>query len=142
MDSKVQLTKTSKKLAQVNKLLYKHQETINQFLGKFILCELCYKDLLYNYLTEKGKPNDKRTLNIDMRQVKPVAKLFALPMSKERLSVLFGSLETRGNQSAKKLRNSIMHSINQPAIEEIVNRKDELFEVLDEFIEIFSGENK
>ena len=51
------------------------------------------------------------------------------------LKRLFKANEKRGCRSARDLRNGIVHDLNVRDLEELMNRRDELFDLLDDYYE-------
>jgi len=53
---------------------------------------------------------------------------------KDLLTHLFGAEEKVGSRTVKKLRDSLTHSVNQKAIDELINREEELYGYMDQFL--------
>lgn len=105
---------------------------LDAFKNKFNVCESVYKIVLKEHQISKGKA-DFNYLKVTMTQV-PFALTFAgYDFDKELLNELFGSKSKRG-MTVKKLRDAVTHGINEKAVKEIMNRKDELFGYMDDFL--------
>ena len=105
---------------------------LDAFKNKFNVCESVYKIVLKEHQISKGKA-DFNYLKVTMTQV-PFALTFAgYDFDKELLNELFGSKSKRG-MTVKKLRDAVTHGINEKAVKEITNRKDELFGYMDDFL--------
>lgn len=123
--------------AELNRLerIQENAEVMNlldAFKNKFNVCESVYKIVLKEHQISKGKA-DFNYLKVTMTQV-PFALTFAgYDFDKELLNELFGSKSKRG-MTVKKLRDAVTHGINEKAVKEIMNRKDELFGYMDDFL--------
>lgn len=105
---------------------------LDAFKNKFNVCESVYKIVLKEHQNSKGKRN-LNYLKVTMTQV-PFALAFAgYDFDKELLNELFGSKSKRG-MTVKKLRDAVTHGIDENAVKEITNRKDELFGYMDDFL--------
>lgn len=115
--------------------IQKHVETIkllDEFKNKFNICESVYKVVLKEHQISKGK-TDTHYLKLIMTQV-PFALSFAgYSFKKELLNELFGSSSKKG-MTVKKLRDAVTHGINEKAVKEISDRKEELFGYMDDFL--------
>ncbi len=108
-------------------------EKINKFKEKFGTCEMVYKVILDDHQTKKGKKKTDRLL-ITMTQVPFALEYAGYDFEKEFLDKLFGSEEKIGQRSVKKLRDSLTHSMNQNAINELIEREEELHGYMDQFL--------
>lgn len=108
---------------------------IDEFKNKFLMCEYIYKIILEEHQKCKGKDIESRYLKIYMTQVPYALKFAGYNFEKNLLSQLFGPEERIGKKSAKKLRDALTHNPNNVNIEELVTRKEELFEYMNKFLE-------
>lgn len=105
---------------------------LDEFKNKFNICESVYKVVLKEHQISKGK-TDTNYLKLIMTQV-PFALSFAgYSFEKDLLNELFGSSSKKG-MTVKKLRDAVTHGINEKAVKEISDRKDELFGYMDDFL--------
>ena len=111
------------------------KELLDRYKNRFNLCESTYKLVLREHQI-RTKGEIKGQLKLDMRQV-PFAMQFAgYTVEKELLNRLFGSESSQGKRSAKKLRGSVTHGIEQHAVNEIKARRESLFQDMDDFLAI------
>lgn len=103
-------------------------QLLNQFKNKFNICETVYKVILFEHQKRKGRKTDSY-LQITMSQVPHALKFAGYDFDKALLNELFGARSNNG-KTVKKLRDEVTHGINQKAVEEIVDRKDELFDYM------------
>lgn len=104
-----------------------HNEKINTFINKFVVCEQIYK---IAFCRVKGQKCDK----IREDTVEVVFKNLNYSFSKDLLKNIFGSEKHSNKRSAKKLRDLFLHEINSSAIKEITTRYDELIGYMDVFL--------
>lgn len=107
-------------------------QLLNDFKGKCNLCESVYKIILVRYLQAKGKKTGKR-LVVDGRQVDAVLKFAGYGFDKAFLKELFGEKSANG-KTVKGLRDAVTHGIDSKAVQEITDRKAELFGYMDTFL--------
>ncbi len=125
--AKAELERLEKCLSEPNTV-----QILDEFKNKFNICETVYKVIL----DEHQKYKDNQTegfLKLDMRQVPYALKFAGYNFDRSLLNELFGNSSSKG-KTIKKLRNEITHGINKKAVEEILNRKDELFGYMDCFL--------
>ena len=109
------------------------RERINSFKEKFCICEIVYKVVLEDHQFNKnGKHLDR--LNVYMTQVPYVLNYAGYDFDKQLLTHLFGAEDRIGNRSVKKLRDSLTHSVNENAINELIDREAELNGYMDQFL--------
>ena len=116
--------------------IIKDAETIqllDYFKAKYNICETAYKIILREHQKHKGKTGIGY-LTVTMTQV-PFALDFAgYDFEKTLLTDIFGAKSDKGT-TVKKLRDAVTHGIDENAVKEIKNRKDELFGYMDSFLE-------
>ena len=115
--------------------LLKNQETeqlLDEFKNKFNICETVYKIFLKEHQKQKGKKVNEYP-KVDMKQVPYALKFAGYDFDKELLNNLFGSTSDKGT-TVKKLRDAVTHGISDKAVNEIINRKDELFGYMNSFL--------
>lgn len=108
---------------------------INDFKNKYLFCEIAYKTFLEEYLYQKTKrrPN---ALRVNMNQVPTVLKFAGHEIEKELLSKLFGSEKRVGIRTVKKLRDDLTHKVSKRAVDELYERKEELYDCMNSFLKI------
>lgn len=110
------------------------------FIDKFIRCEVAVKKVLTAYRKEKKGENVKGHEQLNMNIIPPALAWAGYSVSKAELEALFsgsGIYNKRGTKSAKKLRDGAMHEHNENDIQEIVDRFDELNDMMDAFLSYF-----
>lgn len=118
--------------------IYSDQEVtklLDDFKGKYNLCESVYKVILVRYQNAKGlKP--KEYLAVDGRQVEAALKFAGYNFDKALLTEIFGAKSQKGKtvHTVKKLRDAVTHGIASKAVQEITDRKEELFGYMDAFL--------
>ena len=118
--------------------IYSNQEVtklLDDFKGKYNLCESVYKVILVRYQNAKGlKP--KEYLAVDGRQVEAALKFAGYNFDKALLAEIFGAKSQKGKtvHTVKKLRDAVTHGIASEAVQEITDRKEELFGYMDAFL--------
>lgn len=118
--------------------IYSNQEVtklLDDFKGKYNLCESVYKVILVRYQNAKGlKP--KEYLAVDGRQVEAALKFAGYNFDKALLAEIFGAKSQKGKtvHTVKKLRDAVTHGIASKAVQEITDRKEELFGYMDAFL--------
>lgn len=118
--------------------IYSDQEVtklLDDFKGKYNLCKSVYKVILVRYQNAKGlKP--KEYLAVDGRQVEAALKFAGYNFDKALLAEIFGAKSQKGKtvHTVKKLRDAVTHGIASKAVQEITDRKEELFGYMDAFL--------
>ena len=111
----------------------------NAFIEKFTCCEILYKSMLADFKKEKGSCVDEKNLKIDMKELPSVIRYAGLSIDKNKvLDPLFsssGQYIKRNKKSAKQLRNAIVHKLSVEDMEEVRDRKSDLLELMNSFIE-------
>ena len=109
------------------------REKIHRFKEKFGICEVVYKVILENHQFNKTGKHPAR-MKVDMTQVPHALAYAGYDFDKALLTQLFGAEEKIGSRTVKKLRDSLTHSVNQKAIDELVDREEELHGYMDQFL--------
>lgn len=125
------------KLIELEKLLDSNKEIISEFKEQFNICETTYKVVLkeHQFFT-KGKRENEKDLKLTMTQVPYALNFAGYKFDKDLLSRLFGSNASDGKLTAKEIRNKLTHGIDQNALDELKNRKKELFNDMKLFIKL------
>lgn len=109
-------------------------QLLDEFKNKYNICETVYKVILKEHQNCKNN-NCNKYYKVDMRQVPYALNFAGYEYDKELLNNLFGSKES----SAKKIRDGITHGLDSKKIDEIKNRKKELFAYMDEFLYVIKN---
>lgn len=112
----------------------KDWEIVEGFKNQFAICEIVYKIVLRDHQSRLHSRNNNY-LTIDMRQVPFALKYAGYDFDNELLTNLFGSGESIGKRSVKKLRDALTHSIKDRDIEELKNREQELYGYMNSFLD-------
>lgn len=123
----------NKALAKLEELELSDLSLVENYKTRFAICEIVYKVVLKEYLSLKGKST--KALQLNMNQIKVAMPFAGYDFDEDFLRRLFGSEKTVGNRTAKKLRDDLTHEISKSALNELTTRKDELFGLMDEFLE-------
>ena len=144
MKPSYQLTFIKSDFAQYNVIL-KDEEIRNKIAGfvlKYISVEAFYKKLL---VVECEKDNIKLTakerehLDVKIPDVKRVLKYFEIDFNPDLIERIFGSNDKNYmNCSIKKLRNRLVHNVNDNVLRIILERYDDMNADLDAFISLFN----
>lgn len=134
-DEKKKLRDSAKSELERLEAIYSNKEInqlLNDFKAKYNICESVYKVILARHQKEKGKePVDY--LVVDGRQVLAALKFAGYGFDKVLLNEIFGSRSQNG-KTVKKLRDAVTHSVDSKAVQEITDRKEELFGYMDAFL--------
>jgi hypothetical protein len=106
---------------------------VDDFKEKFSICEIVYKIILEDHQFNKIGKRPER-MKVTMTQVPYALDYAGYDFDRDLLTRLFGAEEKVGIRSVKKLRDSLTHSMNQRAVEELTNRCEELHGYMDSFI--------
>lgn len=107
-------------------------QLLNDFKDKYNLCESVYKVILAEHQKVKGH-KETDYLKVTMKQVPYALKFAGYDFDKALLKELFGEKSTKG-KTVKKLRDAVTHGIDSKAVQEITDRKAELFGYMDTFL--------
>jgi len=108
----------------------------NEFLAKFTLCEIACKSVIEYYKKTQDESIDVKEIKLDMRSIPAAFAKFNYNIDKHILTAIFGASKKRGQKSAKKLRDCIVHALSEEDILEVINRKTHLYSVMDSFLNI------
>lgn len=110
------------------------------FIDKFTLCDLTCKVAIEYYKNSKGEYKPNEHAKLDMRIIPSAMYYLQIPIEKHILNSIFGGsgkYKKRGAKSAKKLRDGIVHGMNENDIKEVVSRYEELNKTMNEFLSFF-----
>ena len=123
------------KLIELEELLDGNRELINEFKEKFNICETTYKVILKEHQSSKKRKNDKE-LKILMTQVPYALEYAGYKFDSDLLSRLFKSGDINKKLTIKEIRNRLTHGIDKRALNELKDRRNEIFKDMNKFISI------
>ena len=108
---------------------------LDDFREKYNLCESVYKVILAEHQKVKGH-KETDYLKVTMQQVPHALKFAGYGFDKALLTEIFGAKSQKGKtvHTVKKLRDAVTHGIASEAVQEITDRKEELFGYMDAFL--------
>ena len=110
-------------------------QLLDTFKNQFNICESAYKIILLEHQKAKGNIADLKSLKLDMRQVPFALKFAGYTFDNNLLNELFGfKSKIKGCKTVKILRDSITHGISDKCVDEIKERKEELFGYMNSFL--------
>ena len=113
---------------------------ISALVFKYISLEAFYKKMLIAEKEKTGKKltqKEKNNLRVTTSDVKRVLEYFDIAYDSETIEKLFGSLDNNYMEcSVKKLRDRLVHNANENVLRVIIERYDELDEIMNEFIKM------
>ncbi len=117
------------------------ENQIALFLLKYVLIEAFYKKLLVAEKEKGGKKltqKDKKNLRVISSDVQRVLSYFDIDCSEALIERIFGSNDNNYmNCSIKKLRDRLVHNVNDNVIRSILERYEQINRDMDEFLELF-----
>lgn len=114
-------------------------EERKNFIDKFTLCDVTCKTYVENYKKVKKNKDDgsEISFNLDMRTIPAALQCFGLDIPKHKLTPIFGAGKQRGQKTCKKLRDGIVHAMNEGDIIEMHERYNELMNYMNIFLRYF-----
>lgn len=106
------------------------------FIDLFTVCDATCKIYIEQYkkLKKKNKDGSEIKNNLDMRTIPSAFRNFNIKFEDHELSVIFNADRTRGHKSCKKLRNGIVHEMNEGDLNEVHKRYSELMKYMNVFL--------
>ena len=138
MNKKQQLTFYKADFAQYNRILEDDdiKEQIASFLLKYVSLEAFYKKMLVAMKESNGKKlttADKKRLSVTVSDVKKTLAYFGITCDEELIERIFGSNDKNYKEcSIKKLRDRMVHSVNDNVLRTILERYEDIMADLDE----------
>ena len=115
---------------------------ISVFLLKYVSLEAFYKKLLIAEKESSGKKltdRERRNLSVVSSEVDRVFKYFDITCDEKLIDRVFGSNDSNYMEcSIKKLRDRLVHNVNDNVIRVIIERYDDINNDLDELKQILS----
>ena len=108
----------------------------DEFLSKFSLCEIACKSVIECYKKAQGENAKINEIKLDMRSIPAAFAKFNYDIDRHILTDIFGASKKRGQKSAKKLRDCIIHALSEDDIIEVINRRLVLFSTMNSFLDI------
>lgn len=111
----------------------------NDFLEKYSICEVYCRQYLKKYLVEIGEYYDDEDMGMELQTIKDALSDAGVVFEdKKLLTRLWGKSQKKGERSCRFLRNKITHELMLSAINEIVERNEDINRDMDEFIRVVS----
>lgn len=110
------------------------REHLNTFLIKYILCEIASKEMIVGYRCDTGNPINYEDVKMRITEIRCATNYYVLGLSEDLLKRLFFYDKVDGHRSAKKLRDSIVHSMTISNISEVDSLYSQLIKDMDEFL--------
>ena len=110
------------------------REKVDKFKNIFSFCEIVYKVILDDHQFNKTGAHPTR-MKISMRQAPHALSYAGYDYERDLLTHLFGGEERVGKRSVKKIRDSLTHSLNQTAVNELMDREAELYGYMNSFLD-------
>ena len=129
----------AKKMSKILKYLedVQRKNEKDKFMEKYMLCEAACREILCAYNKER-KGTKKETIKLNMQTIPSVMNKACYQFDKELLTTIFGASNKRGEKSAKKLRDGIVHSLCVEDMDEAFNRRMQLYQEMDKFLKAMS----
>ena len=120
----------------------KIKEIISSFLLKYVTTESFYKKLLVAYKERDGKrlsEKEKSHLSVTAIEVAKVLEYYDMEFEYGLIERIFGSNDKNYMEcSIKKLRDRLVHRVNENVLRVIIERYDNINNDLNEFIALFN----
>ncbi len=117
------------------------REKISNFLLKYVTIESFYKKLLISYKEKDGEKlseKEKERLSVSKNEVEKVLKYYDIEVEDELIDRIFGSNNKNYMEcSIKKLRDRLVHRVNNNVLRIILERNNNINIDLDKFIDLF-----
>lgn len=120
----------------------RHREDKNTFLEKYTLCEILVRNALSYYHEKKGEPTEDKNIELKYTAIGAALKMSGYKIDDNTLQMMYQMGNKRKEKSARELRNGIVHDLKVQDIMEVVNRKKDLFKLLDQFYSDLTEELK
>lgn len=146
MDKSYQIVFYKSEFAQFNYILENTEirNKIANFVLKYVSVEAFYKKLLIAERESCGKKlsqKERGCLGINVTDVKRVLSFFGVSYDTDLIERIFGCNDKNYMDcSIKKLRNRLVHSVNENVLRVILSRYDKMNEDMDAFIALFKNQ--
>lgn len=141
----------AKALAKARKALNASSEALSDnesrelylsFMARYAQMEVAYKSLLADYLKATGKQVDPKNLKVESRQVKRVLSYYSVDLSDADRDHIFSGRQKLKERQARGLRNSLAHSPNKAAIDELNEKQDSFTSAMQAFEDAITPSGK
>ena len=121
------------------------ENQISSFLLKYVSIEAFYKKLLIAEKEQSGKKlaqKDKRSLRVVSSDVRRVLNYFEIDCDADLIERIFGSNDASYMDcSIKKLRDRMVHTVNENVLRVILERYDQMNKDMDAFVDLFLSQS-
>lgn len=124
------------------KKIFEERETIellDKFKNIYNICEMVYKTILSEHQAHLNNESDITKLKLDMRQVPHALNFAGYNFDTDILVKLFGSKQ-KGFKTLKEIRNGLTHGFNKNMIQILKEKEKEIFDLMNEFLNVFLEE--
>ena len=108
---------------------------INAFLIKYILCEIAAKEMVVGYKATTKDPVKYEDVKMIFQTLKAACNSYGLGLPDDLIKRLFGAEKINGCRSAKKIRDSLVHSMTKQNISEVDGNYTQLIADMDAFLD-------
>lgn len=139
MDKRYQMTFYKADFAQYNRILEDEdiKNRISTFLLRYVSLEAFYKKMLIAMRESNGKKltkAEKNRLSVTVTDVKKALSYFDVDCDEKLIERIFGSNDKNYKEcSIKKLRDRMVHSVNDNVLRTILERYEDIMADLDAF---------
>lgn len=128
--------KAAGKMAEARNALNEEgaREAFQQFLEQYTICEVGLKSLLADRKRSLGKAVAENNLKIDFRQIEPALADAGISLDESILETVFDGSNKIGKRHGRGLRNSLVHSPNKKALDELQLKLTDINTAMDAFI--------
>lgn len=139
MDKRYQMTFYKADFVQYNRILEDEEirYRVSSFLLKYVSLEAFYKKMLITMRESNGKKltkKEKKSLSVRVDDVKKTLAYFDVTCDERLIDRIFGSNDKNYMEcSIKKLRDRMVHNVNDNVLRIILERYDNDMADLDEF---------
>ncbi len=115
---------------------------IADFLLKYVSIEAFYKKLLSaereTRIVKKLTKNERKSLRVTVSDVKRVLVYYQINIDEDLIERIFGSNDKNYREcSIKKLRDRLVHNVNENVLYNVLERYDSIMNDLNSFINLF-----
>lgn len=129
---------------KINKIIERANSVLNtdnnrkivfEFLEKYIKCEIICKQIIKKYLDLIGEEYEEETIPYFLNDIKRAISCLEINFNNPKLlSKLWSKNDKRGEKVVRVLRNKIVHGLNESSLIEVIERKEELYNDMNLFI--------
>lgn len=112
-----------------------YRDAKDSFIEKFILTEIAVKSILADYYKKKGENKEVESIEMGITTIKAALKMAGYAIDDDIVDKMYKAKQKRGVRSARDLRNGIVHDLNVKDIQEVFDRKTELDDLLNTFLD-------